>query len=322
MCYLYHAKIGNINMITSIFSKSRPINYIIICILLSVFYILKNLNALQADTQLLALGGKVILGAFLILSVLWVQFINYRNNLCKDSMFAPYLFVIMMVLFSSVFVNTDIIIANFFILLSCRRLISMQSMIHTKQKLFDASVWIFVATLFHFWSILFLILVFITIIFHVSSDYRNWFIPFIAAFIVSMIVVFVSMVTRMDIILQLMESARISLNFTYFENNYQRIALAVFAAVASLFFGTQLLNIASKPLNVQSTYKKIIFIFIISVGIYVISDEKNNSFLAFSFFPLSIFGSNMIENLDNKWIQEAVLWVLTLIAVAIFIVNL
>jgi hypothetical protein len=46
-------------------------------------------------------------------------------------------------------------------LLALRRLISLQSMKASKEKIFDASLWVFIASLFHFWSILFIVLIFI-----------------------------------------------------------------------------------------------------------------------------------------------------------------
>ena len=60
-------------------------------------------------------------------------------------------------------------------------------MTHTKEKIFGASFWIFLAALFHFWSILYIGLVFISIALHVSRDYKNWIIPFIALFSVTIL---------------------------------------------------------------------------------------------------------------------------------------
>ncbi|WP_177730856.1 DUF6427 family protein [Flavobacterium sp. UBA4197] len=304
-------------MIASLFNKSRPLNYALISLLLVLFYFLYQTKDLSWMEHYTTVVQKV--GSFLLLlgSLFLVRFISKRNGLTKDNSYTPFLFLLFLILFPSVLINTNIIIANFFILLSLRRLISLQSLITPKEKIFDASLWIFVATLFHFWSILFLILVFVSIIFHVSRDYRNWIIPFIALFTVLIIFVFAVIVWDKNLLLLVMEKAYISFDFTYFENVYQNIALALFSSIAVLFFATQLLALSNRPLNMQSSYKKILFSFLLGVGIYVLSSSKNNSFLAFTFFPLAVMGTNFIENIDNKWTREGVLY--SLVAISFFI---
>jgi hypothetical protein len=122
------------------------------------------------------LGLLAVLG-----SVFITNFISKKNGLSKDSAYTVF-FILLIVFFPSVLDNVNLVVANFFILLAFRRLISLQSLKASKEKIFDASFWIIVAALFQFWSILYLVLVFISIIFHVSRDYRNWFLPFIAFF--------------------------------------------------------------------------------------------------------------------------------------------
>jgi hypothetical protein len=87
-----------------------------------------------------------------------------ENGLSKDSAYTVFLFLLI-VFFPSVLDNVNLVVANFFILLAFHRLISLQSLKASKEKIFDASFWIIVAALFQFWSILYLVLVFISIIF-------------------------------------------------------------------------------------------------------------------------------------------------------------
>jgi len=251
-------------------------------------------------------------------SLFLVRFITKRNGLSKDNSYAAFLFFIFLILFPTTLVNTNIILANFFLLLALRRLISMQSLVTPKEKIFDASFWIFVASLFHFWCILFLILVFISIIFHVSRDYRNWIIPFIAFFAVLVLFVLTVLIVDRDLLTFVAEKMQISFDFTYFENVFQNIALAFFSSVAVLFFATQVLALQNRPLNMQSSYKKILFTFLLGVAVYVLSASKNNSFLIITFFPLSVLGTNFLEGLDNKWVKESVLGGLVLITLVIF----
>ncbi|HSD14533.1 MAG TPA: DUF6427 family protein [Flavobacterium sp.] len=309
-------------MLASLFNKSRPINYVLISLLLIGFYFLYLTRDLSWTEHYFTVIQKTGLLLVLTGSLFLVRFITKRNGLSKDNSYAPFIFVVFLILFPTTLVNTNIILANFFLLLALRRLISMQSLITPKEKIFDASFWIFVASLFHFWCILFLILVFISIVFHVSRDYRNWIIPFIAFFAVLVLFVMAVLLLDHDLLAFVKERLQISFDFTYFENVFQNIALAFFSSVAVLFFSTQVLVLKSRPLNMQSSYKKIIFTFLFGVGIYVLSADKNNSFLMFTFFPLSVLGTNFLEGLDKGWLKESILGGLVLFSLIIFLGQL
>ncbi|OYQ33301.1 hypothetical protein CHU92_12985 [Flavobacterium cyanobacteriorum] len=309
-------------MLASVFSKSRPINYILIGVALVIFYFLYlTKDTYWAGSYLLVLqkaGLLLLLSASLFL----VNFITRRNTLSKANTYAMFLFMMFLVLLPTTLVNINIIISNFLLLLALRRLISLQSLITPKEKIFDASFWIFASALFHFWSLLYIVLVFISIIFHVYRDYRNWIIPFIAFFAVAIIYYMAILMLGRDFFDHLHGEARISFDFTYFENIYQNITLAVFSSFAVLFSVTQILALPGKPLNMQSSYQKIIYSFFIGVAVYVLSADKNNSFLAFTFAPLAIMGANYIESQENVWIREGIPTLLVAISLFLFLSQL
>lgn len=309
-------------MLASVFNKSRPFNYALIGTLLVLFYFLYLFKDTDWTNHYFLILQKA--GLFLLLagSLFLTNFVTKRNTLTKDNTYAMFLFLVFLILFPTTLVNTNIIISSFFLLLALRRLISLQSLITPKEKIFDASFWIFAAALFHFWSIIYIVLVFISIIFHVSRDYRNWIIPFIAFFAVSVIYAMAIVMTGKNLFTELTGEVSVSFDFTYFENIYQNIALAVFSSIAVLFAVTQALSVTSKPLNMQSSHKKILFSFFIGVAIYVLSDNKNNSFLAFTFAPLAIMGANYLESQDNIWIKEGILTLIVVIALLLFVSQL
>lgn len=305
-------------MLASLFEKSRPINYILISFMLVVFYFLYLTIDFSWTNNYFTIVQKIVLLLVLVSSLFLVRFITKKNGLSKDNSFAAFLFFIFLILFPTVLVNTNVILANFFLLLALRRLVSMQSLITPKEKIFDASFWILIAALFHFWCILFLILVFISIVFHVSRDYRNWLIPFIAFFAVLVLFVLAVLLLDKTLFAFVVGKIGVSFDFTYFENVFQNIGLAFFSSVAVLFFSTQILSLPNRPLNMQSSYKKILFTFLLGVAVYVLSTSKNNSFLMFTFFPLAVFGTNFLESLDNRWVKEGVLSGLVVITLIIF----
>ncbi len=291
-------------MITTIFSKSRPFNYILIISSLILCFLLLEYQNNEWQSSSLLIIKKIGLLLLLVASLLLTNFISKRNGLSKETSFPMLFFLLFLILLPSTLDNFKLVASNFFVLLGFRKLISLQSLTMTKEKIFDASIWIFVATLFHFWSILYLLLLFFSIILHVSRDYRNWLLPYIALFLVSIVFLFASLIFNKLWIYQLIESAQTNFDFDYFTNSFQNISFSIFTTIAALFFIAQNLSLSSKPLILNAAYKKIIMSFLIGITIFLISPYKSNSVLVFTFMPLSVMAASYIEESEVKWMKE------------------
>lgn len=207
-------------MIASVFNKTRPLNYLIIVLLVLFSFLAYSIsnNYFSNDWQQIVVGT---LKFFIVLaSCLLVNFITLKNNLTKDNTYAVFLFFIFLLFFPTIFQNSQILISNFLLLLALRRLVSLKSMITPKEKIFDASFWIFLSALFHFWSILYIVLVFVSIVLHASRDFRNWIIPFIALFSVSVLFLMTNLYFDNALFLHIKNQSYFSFDFTYFDTVY------------------------------------------------------------------------------------------------------
>ena len=309
-------------MIASVFNKTRPFNYLVIGILSLFFFILKMISIEKPATDWVFYAEQFGLFVLIFSSLAILNFIALKNGLTKNNNYALFLFFIFLLFFSSTLQNKNIVISNFLLLLALRRLISLKSLISTKEKIFDASFWILLAALFHFWSILYIVLVFIAIILHVSKDYRNWIIPFIALFAVTILFFQTNSLLDNSLLSNLLGKTYVSFNFYYFDNIYQRIALALFSSISVFFFVSHIFDIPNKALNMQSSHKTILFSYILGVGIYILSANKNNGSLAFCFAPLAIMGANLIEKIESNLIREIVVYALVACGLFFFIMQL
>lgn len=299
-------------MITSVFKKSTPFNLILVVFLMLVFFLMYQFQDLSWFISTFSILKKA--GLFLILlgSVLLANFIVKKNGLSKDSGYTILFYFLFLLFFPSIFDHTKLIFANFFILLTLRRLLSLQSLKASKEKIFDASLWIFIASLFHFWSILYLVLVFISILFHVSRDYRNWVLPFIALFVVGIMSLFFSITCNYNLIEMITKNATTHFKIDYFTNSYQNLSFSIYLTVALFFVVSMFGSISNKPLLMQTSFKKIIASFFIGILIFVISSHKSNNLLLFTFAPLAMMATSHIEIKQLKLKQEMVLIVLIL----------
>ena len=291
-------------MITTIFSKSRPFNYIMVTLLLIIFFFLYQLKATEWLASFESITKKGILLSLLIGSLFISNFITKKNGLSKDNTYPFLFFFIFLILFPTTLGNPNLIISNFFILLALRRLISLQSLVAPKEKIFDASMWIFLASLFHFWSILFILLVFVSIALHVARDYRNWVLPYIAFFTIATLYAVFVLIYDTTLFAHLLDGATVSFDFDYFTNKYQNIAISIYAAITALFLFSQIVTLPSKPLIHHNSYKKIILAFIIGFVIYLVSPDKNNSILIYTFMPLAVMATGYFDGIKIKWTQE------------------
>lgn len=309
-------------MITTIFSKSSPFNYILITGLLIFFFFLLQIQDVTWSDSAIGIAKKGTLLALLIASLFITNFVTKRNGLSKDNSFPFFFFFVFLILFPTSLNNTSLIISNFFILLALRRLISLQSLLTPKEKIFDASLWIFVATVFHFWSILFILLVFVSIILHVSRDYRNWLLPYIAFFTAAIIFIFFALIYDKSLISEIIAKAYFDFSFDYFTNQYQNIALSIYAAIAVLFLFSQVFSLSNKSLVLHSSYKKIILSFVIGIIIFVVSPNKSNSILIYTFMPLAVMATSYIEGAQVKWVKETTTILITIFCLLSFFLQL
>jgi hypothetical protein len=309
-------------MITSIFDKSRPINYLFITSLLVLCFLLFQFQTNTNAMTTFEIAKKVVL-LLLLVGSLWItNFITKKNGLSKDNSYTFLLFFVFLILFPKILSSGSLILANTFILLSLRRLISIQSLKAPKEKIFDASLLIFAASLFHFWCILFIFLVYVSIAFHVSRDYRNWIIPFVALFTVIVLFVFAALVFNPSLIRTFIDSIVIDFDLQYFKTVFQNIALFIYVMTSLVAFGSMFLIMKRKSLNLQASYKKVIYAFIIGLIIFFISNEKNNSFLVFTFVPVSIMLTNYIETIEKTWIKESILGIIIVASFTTYILQL
>ena len=285
-------------MIASVFKKSTPLNYALTVFLVLFFFFIYQIQ----DTSWIASGVLLLKKAFTFLvvlaSIFLTSFIGKRNGLTKNSSYTAIFFLLLLLFFPTILNNLNILLANFFILLALRRLISLQSMKASKEKIFDASLWIFVASMFSFWSILFLILVFISVIFHVSRDYTNWVLPFIAFIAVAIFFAFFTSFFGINILDYWHQNTQIDIAIDYFTNTNQNIAFSIYVSVALFFVFSMFITLSHRPSITQTSYKKIVASFFIGVIVFVLSANKSSDFLLLTIAPLAILQTKFKQEME------------------------
>ena len=151
-------------MIANFFNQTRPINFLLLSILVVLIYLAAIFNA-NVDSVNFFLVLKY--GLFLFLAVLTVFVLNFiirKNALTEDNSFAIFLFIIMCSYFPEVYISEGIYLSNFILLLAFRRIYSLRTSIQTREKIFDSAFWIGIAGLFYVWSLIYVLFLYAAIL--------------------------------------------------------------------------------------------------------------------------------------------------------------
>ena len=303
-------------MLTSFFSKSRPINFVLVALYMLVFFIFANFSEAVAGGFLVTLQ-KVGVLLVLLLSIFLLNFVSKRNDLTSRNAYKTILYAAFTCMFLAALRNDAAILANLLVLLALRRVISLRSQRDTIQKIFDATFWIGIASILYFWSILFLFLVYFAILVHEGYKFKNWLVPLVSLLILLSIVTIVDLVVTDSFYTFSDWFVPANFDFTYYREPLVLIPLALLLTLSlwATFFYLRVIQKAST--NTKTSLFIILLFNLLSMAVAVLAPTKNSSELIFFFAPLAIIVTNYFQVSDDKWFREILLWIVLLLPVVL-----
>lgn len=309
-------------MISSIFGKTKPINYIIVLTFVFLFYWGVNFFVFPKNyvPSLLAqyVLGIVVLG----FSFFVVDFIVKRNKITGANSFAILLYAMLILVFPEVLMDVNTLLCNFFLLLALRKLISIKSLKNIKLKIFDATLWICVSSLFYDLALLFLILPFIAIYIYEPKDFRNWLVPFASVFVVAAIAWSGLIVANYELFLWEHYSFSFSFDKGYFldwKNSIKLILFTLIIFVAGVFTFVRISNSGTGKI---ATMRLISVFFILGVLLKILKTSSGSYPLIIVFFPAVVFFTSYIEAIKKSNLKEIALISSILVPIIIFLTGL
>jgi len=295
-------------MLTNFFSNSKPFHFILISLLLFVGYTFYNFQISSFENDFIRLIQLTFKFGLYIISMLIFSFIIKKNNLTQINSYALFIFICLLLLTPNVFQNSKPILSTVFILLALRRILSFNSKKNIQKKILDASLWIGIATLFCFWSILFLLVLYAALIQLASKNFKLFLIPIIGIFVVFIICTIYFLYLDNNMYWYTDHKNFTSFDFSLYKllKNFFLLFVILSMIVISLVF--KFLNFTKTPLRKKSKYWIIIFTLITGIIIVILTGQKNGVELIFTIVPISILFSNFIEALQREWVSEMMLW--------------
>jgi hypothetical protein len=305
-------------MIANFFNKTKPATIFILVALLFVYYFTATFLLHSAELSFNFLIKRISFFIFIALLLLIVNFIVKKNKLTKDNSYALLLMVFLLGTFPEAMFSSNIVFANFALMLGFRKIYSLRTGVDTKLKLFDACFWIGVAILFYSWSIFYVLLVYLGMIIHQKLTVKNLFIP-IVGFVTPVIIYFTYCLYFEDAAFFYNKfNYEINLDFS----SYTSLKLLIPFIFLSITLLWSLLKVTPKVVSVRNNFKfswdVLINHLLISAVIIVLAPTKNGSELFFLIFPSAVIVANLMHLIKSKILINAVLYGFLLISVAVY----
>lgn len=295
-------------MLTSFFSKSKPINFILVSTYLIVGWFFSSIRILDETEGFPFFQKQTLLLLICIFSILLFNFIVKKNNLTENNTYSIFFFACFMLLIPIFFNNLEVLVVNVLLLLSFRRILSLNSEKNMEKKILDASIWITLAAFYYFWCILFFIVLFIAIIQQRSKNYKLILIPFVGFLSMLVLATSYNLFIENSFLWILKIDRSISLDFQTYDKISLIIPISILAILLILTFFQKVISFSEIRLKEKSNATLLILILLINVVSILLIPNKNGSEFLYLMAPLAILTTNSIEKLHILWIKELVLW--------------
>jgi len=166
-------------MISSFFGKTKPIGHIVLTIALFLLYFTNAFWAPEGLDLREDLPVEAMSFAMLLLALVLINLTVKSEKLTEANTYAMLFFVLLCAIFPENLTHKNALLTNVFILMALWRLLSIKSVKLVKQKIFDASLLVAVASLFYDWALAFILLVFRVINIYDRKNFKNWLVPLV-----------------------------------------------------------------------------------------------------------------------------------------------
>ncbi len=309
-------------MISSIFGKTKPINFIILSVFLFLYYWVVQVYLFKNDFSVNQVVLETGVLSILLFSVFVVDFIAKRNKLTEPNSYAILFYVILFVVFPETLTDTNAILCSLLLLLATRRLLSIKSLKDVKSKVFDATLWILTSSLFYDWAIVYLLLVFVAIYIYEPKNSRNWFVVLSAAFAFFMISYTALILVGIPNFLWEHYNFRIDFAAIYPFNWGASIKISVYIIINLLLALWAFLALGKSGTGKIITVRIIALSFVLGLLVNVLVLSESTYAIIITFFPCVIFICNYIDAIKRRNVLELVLIVCTVVPLIMFLGRL
>ena len=295
-------------MISSIFGRTKPINFIFLGLFAFVFLVSYYWFGSPGGFSFGQLPDLLLTAALIGFTILLIEFISRKNTLTKNNSYLSYFFLLYLCMFPKIFADLQVITAHIFVLLAFRRIISIRSGQDVRAKIFDGALWVFVAGLIYSWSVVFLVLVFAGIFLYGVNYYKNLLVPFVALLIVAILSVTYKLWMGETLSLGAYFDMTPTVSFDKY-NDLRFVLPVAFIAAVTLISGLYyFMKVSGRAYKTRISGWLVLIFLLLATLLIALVESANTSELIFAGFPLCVMMTNYLQALKRKWLREFFLW--------------
>jgi len=228
----------------------------------------------------------------------------------------------LLLVFPQSLIDNNAVLCTFFLFLAMRRLISIRSMKNLRLKIFDATLWVVIASIFYDWALIYLTLIFLAIYIYEPKSLQNWMAPFAGLFTVFIIMYCV-------LVLQgntdfLLDHYRFDYTFnkTYFLNWLHSTKLVLYIIGISFVGFMSFLSVGKAGIGKVATLRLIAVSFLLGLLLELLVGTPGNYPIMVTFFPAAIFLAKYVESIKKANIKEIMLMLSIFVPFMVFFIGL
>jgi hypothetical protein len=309
-------------MISSIFGKTKPINFIILLGFLFLFYWTVHVYLFETDFSTNQMVVTILVLSILLFSVFIVDFIVNRNKLTGANSYAIFFYTLLFVVFPETLSDSNAILCSLFLLLATRRVLSIKSLKDIKSKVFDATLWVLAASLFYDWAILYMVLVFVTIYIYEPKNIKNWLVILSAGFSFFMITYAVLVLANNSDFLIQHYSFDIDYTAIYPPKWDSSIKVSAYIIINLILAFWSFLALGKAGAGKIITIRLVALSFVLGLLVNLLVLTESNYAIMITFFPSVIFICNYIESIKRQNLLELALVLSVVVPLLAFLAKL
>ncbi|MDP3353434.1 MAG: DUF6427 family protein [Flavobacteriaceae bacterium] len=305
-------------MLSNFLSKSRPINYLIILLILVIFFFIGVFSDANVKFDLFSFGKILMNITALFFMVLLINFVVRKNTLTKDNSFSLFFVVMFFAMLPNTMKWSMIFLSNVFLLISLRRVFSLKNNVRTSIKIFDAGFWLGISILFYNNLILFWIVLLMGLVFYQRLNIKNVIISILGVIIpIFLLYVYCLTFEQLHIFTQFFDF-QIDSSIVFYDNLSILIPITILVSLTIW----SVISVTSGLHKISTKNRSSWFLLLTNLWIAALISflkvDKNGGELIFLFFPTSVILANYFQKEKDKMFRNFILYLIFFVTVAIY----
>ncbi len=308
-------------MLANFFGKSNPVNFIVIFSIFLGFFLTNSISSISLATLNFSLVLEYILMLiFFLVFFFFFNFILSKNKLTLYNSYGFLIFVLLFGFFPDTMSSRHELFLNILVLIYLRRVYSLRSGKDVYKKIFDSGFWLGVLFLIAPKTVLFGILLFLSIWLFQKINFRTLLIPCLG--FLAPVLCYVAYFFWFD------QTEEFIASFFWYANYNFELFTDSSIFIPTIVLGTlvliSILVKTPKVISISGNYRNywilILFNLFIAITILLIQNTLHESQLILLFFPISVILTNWLESIQKPFLKNIFIAALLCTPIILFII--